>query len=50
MEWVRREAHFELERRRAAGLEPISKDFIDPKELEKLLPSDEDLKNYEIII
>uniref|UniRef100_T1DFD6 NADH dehydrogenase [ubiquinone] 1 beta subcomplex subunit 11, mitochondrial n=1 Tax=Anopheles aquasalis TaxID=42839 RepID=T1DFD6_ANOAQ len=47
-DWSQREAYLELRRREAAGLEPISKDFIDPAQI--VLPSDEELGNTEIII
>lgn len=49
-EWALREAHFELERRQKAGLPLISKDFIDPARVAKVLPSDEELRDFEIII
>ncbi|XP_058121707.1 NADH dehydrogenase [ubiquinone] 1 beta subcomplex subunit 11, mitochondrial [Anopheles ziemanni] len=47
-DWSQREAYLELRRREAAGLEPISKDFVDPAQI--VLPSDEELGNTEIII
>uniref|UniRef100_A0A182FDE3 NADH dehydrogenase [ubiquinone] 1 beta subcomplex subunit 11, mitochondrial n=2 Tax=Anopheles albimanus TaxID=7167 RepID=A0A182FDE3_ANOAL len=47
-DWSQREAYLELRRREAAGLDPISKDFIDPAQI--VLPSDEELGNTEIII
>ncbi|XP_058463608.1 NADH dehydrogenase [ubiquinone] 1 beta subcomplex subunit 11, mitochondrial [Malaya genurostris] len=47
-DWAQREAYLELRRREAAGLEPISKDFIDPSQIS--LPSDEELGNTEIVI
>ncbi|XP_050075784.1 NADH dehydrogenase [ubiquinone] 1 beta subcomplex subunit 11, mitochondrial [Anopheles maculipalpis] len=47
-DWAQREAYLELRRREAAGLEPISKDFIDPAQI--VLPSDEELGNTEIVI
>ncbi|EAT40260.1 AAEL008002-PA [Aedes aegypti] len=47
-DWSQREAYLELRRREAAGLEPISKDFIDPAQI--VLPSDEELGDTEIII
>ncbi|XP_062549647.1 NADH dehydrogenase [ubiquinone] 1 beta subcomplex subunit 11, mitochondrial [Armigeres subalbatus] len=47
-DWSQREAYLELRRREAAGLEPISKDFVDPSQI--VLPSDEELGNTEIVI
>ncbi|KXJ69952.1 NADH dehydrogenase [ubiquinone] 1 beta subcomplex subunit 11, mitochondrial [Aedes albopictus] len=47
-DWSQREAYLELRRREAAGLEPISKDFIDPAQI--VLPSDEELGDTEIVI
>ncbi|CRK96206.1 CLUMA_CG009634, isoform A [Clunio marinus] len=47
-DWTQREAYLELRRREAAGLEPISRDYIDPSLME--LPSDEELGDTEIII
>uniref|UniRef100_A0A182IK98 NADH dehydrogenase [ubiquinone] 1 beta subcomplex subunit 11, mitochondrial n=1 Tax=Anopheles atroparvus TaxID=41427 RepID=A0A182IK98_ANOAO len=47
-DWSQREAFLELRRREAAGLEPISKDFVDPAQI--VLPSDEELGKTEIII
>lgn len=47
-DWAQREAYLELRRREAAGLEPISKDFVDPSQI--VLPSDEELGKTAIII
>ncbi|XP_055630859.1 NADH dehydrogenase [ubiquinone] 1 beta subcomplex subunit 11, mitochondrial [Toxorhynchites rutilus septentrionalis] len=47
-DWAQREAYLELRRREAAGLEPISKDFIDPALI--VLPTDEELGDTEIVI
>ncbi|KAG5678555.1 hypothetical protein PVAND_008220 [Polypedilum vanderplanki] len=47
-DWSQREAFLELRRREAAGLEPISPDYIDPALIE--LPSEEELGDFEIII
>ncbi|XP_070494447.1 NADH dehydrogenase [ubiquinone] 1 beta subcomplex subunit 11, mitochondrial [Chironomus tepperi] len=47
-DWSQREAFLELRRREAAGLEPISSDYVDPALIE--LPSEEDLGDTEIII
>lgn len=47
-DWSQREAYLKLRRREAAGLEPISSDYVDPASIE--LPSDEDLGDTEIII
>lgn len=47
-DWAQREAYLELRRREAAGLPPISPDYIDPSLI--TLPSDEELGQTEIII
>ncbi|XP_053688011.1 NADH dehydrogenase [ubiquinone] 1 beta subcomplex subunit 11, mitochondrial [Sabethes cyaneus] len=47
-DWAQREGYLELRRREAAGLEPISKDFIDPSKI--VLPTDEELGTTEIVI
>ncbi|KRX87588.1 hypothetical protein T4E_6970 [Trichinella pseudospiralis] len=49
-EWAFREAVLELERRERAGLEPISKDLINPEKVKLVLPSDEELGDFEILI
>ncbi|CDW54709.1 ESSS domain containing protein [Trichuris trichiura] len=49
-EWAFREAFLELERREKAGLPPISKDVIDPEKVKMVLPSDEELGDFEIVI
>uniref|UniRef100_A0A5S6QWN2 NADH dehydrogenase [ubiquinone] 1 beta subcomplex subunit 11, mitochondrial n=1 Tax=Trichuris muris TaxID=70415 RepID=A0A5S6QWN2_TRIMR len=49
-EWAFREAFLELERREKAGLPPISKDMIDPEKVKLVLPSDEELGDFEIVI
>ncbi|KFD53789.1 hypothetical protein M514_05295 [Trichuris suis] len=49
-EWAFREAYLELERREKAGLPPISKDVIDPEKVKMVLPSDEELGDFEIVI
>lgn len=47
-DWAQREAFLVLRKREAAGLDPISKDFIDASLIE--LPTDEELEDTEIII
>lgn len=47
-DWAQREAYLVLRQREAAGLEPISRDYIDPSTI--TLPSDEELGQTEIII
>lgn len=47
-EWSHREAYIVLRNREAAGLEPISPDYVDPSTL--VLPSDDELGDTEIII
>ncbi|KAI1713946.1 ESSS subunit of NADH:ubiquinone oxidoreductase (complex i) domain-containing protein [Ditylenchus destructor] len=49
-EWARREAYLEIERRQKAGLPLISKDLIDPKRVFPTLPSEEELRDFDIII
>lgn len=48
LEWSQREAFIVLRNREAAGLEPISPNYIDPSKI--VLPSDEELGDTEIII
>ena len=45
-----REAHLEIARRQKAGLPLISKDLIDPQRAALSLPSDEELRDFEILI
>lgn len=47
-DWSQREAYLELRRREASGLDPISRDYIEPGQM--VLPSDEELGEMEIII
>lgn len=47
-DWAQREGFLTLRKREAAGLEPISRDLIDPSLI--TLPSDEELGDTEIII
>lgn len=47
-DWAQREAFLTLRRREAAGLEPISRDYVDPASI--TLPSDEELGDTNIII
>lgn len=47
-DWSQREAFLELRRRESLGLEPVSRDYVDPATVE--LPSDEELGDTEIII
>lgn len=47
-DWSQREAYLVLRRREEQGLEPISRDFIDPARIK--LPTDEELGDTEIII
>lgn len=48
LEWSQREAFIVLRNREAAGLEPISANYIEPSKVK--LPSDEELGDTEIII
>ncbi|VDN01213.1 unnamed protein product [Thelazia callipaeda] len=47
-DWAYREAHLEIARREKAGLPYISKDLVRPDKV--VLPSDEELQNFDIII
>lgn len=47
-DWAQREGFLQLRRREMAGLEPISKDYIEPNLM--VLPSDDELGDTEIII
>lgn len=44
------QAYLVLREREAAGLEPLSKDFVDPEKLLAHLPSDEELKEAGVVI
>ncbi|MCP9266025.1 hypothetical protein DINM_021479 [Dirofilaria immitis] len=47
-DWAYREAHLEMARREKAGLSYISRDLVRPDKI--VLPSDEELQNFEIVI
>jgi len=49
-DWAIREAYLLLREREKAGVEPISKDLIDPAKLLAHLPSDEELKEAGVVI
>lgn len=49
-DWATREAYLVLREREAAGLEPLSKDFINPEKLLAHLPSDDELKEAGVVI
>merc|ERR1712037_1096417 len=49
-DWAIREAYLLLREREKAGVEPISKDLIDPEKLLAHLPSDEELKEAGVVI
>ena len=44
------QAYLVLREREAAGLEPLSKDFVDPEKILAHLPSDEELKEADVVI
>jgi len=50
MDWATREAYLVLREREAAGLEPLSKDFVDPEKVLAHLPSDDELKEAGVVI
>uniref|UniRef100_A0A915P1L9 NADH dehydrogenase [ubiquinone] 1 beta subcomplex subunit 11, mitochondrial n=1 Tax=Meloidogyne floridensis TaxID=298350 RepID=A0A915P1L9_9BILA len=49
-DWARREAHLELTRRERAGLPLVSPDLIERSCVEASLPSEEELRDFDIII
>lgn len=49
-DWAIREAYLVLKEREDAGVEPISKDFIDSAKILAHLPSDEELKEAGVVI
>ena len=49
-DWAIREAYLVLKEREAAGLEPLSKDFVDPAKILAHLPSDEELQEAGVVI
>merc|ERR1719145_415751 len=49
-DWALREAYLVLKEREAAGVEPVSRDFIDPEKVLAHLPSDEELKKAGVVI
>ena len=50
MELLYNQAYLVLREREAAGVEPISRDFIDPDKVWASLPSDEELKEAGVVI
>jgi len=49
-DWAIREAYLVLKEREAAGLEPLSRDFVDPAKVLAHLPSDEELQEAGVVI
>jgi len=49
-DWITREAYLLLREREAAGVEPISKDLVDPEKVLASLPSDEELKAAGVVL
>lgn len=49
-DWAIREAYLVLKEREDAGVEPISKDFVDSAKILAHLPSDEELKEAGVVI
>jgi len=49
-DWYVREAYLLLREREAQGVEPISRDLIDPEKILAALPSDEELRENGVII
>lgn len=49
-DWAIREAYLTLKEREAAGLEPLSRDFVDPAKILAHLPSDEELEEAGVVI
>ena len=48
LNWAQREAYLLLKEREAAGIEALSKDYIDPATVQ--LPSDEELGDIDVKI
>jgi len=49
-DWAMREAYLLLREREKAGVEPISKDLVDPAKLLAHLPTDEELREAGVVI
>lgn len=49
-EWALREAHLEMARREKAGLPLISADLVSRSKIIKSLPSDEELRDFDVLI
>ncbi|KAF8373294.1 hypothetical protein PRIPAC_79723 [Pristionchus pacificus] len=49
-EWALREAHLEMARREKAGLPLISADLVSRSKIMKSLPSDEELRDFDVLI
>jgi hypothetical protein len=49
-DWAIREAYLVVKEREAAGVEPLSRDFVDPARILAHLPSDEELRAAGVII
>merc|ERR1719320_1969893 len=49
-DWAIREAYLVLKEREAAGVEPVSRDFVDPAKVLAHLPSDEELREAGVVI
>uniref|UniRef100_A0A0U2T6D4 NADH dehydrogenase [ubiquinone] 1 beta subcomplex subunit 11, mitochondrial n=1 Tax=Calanus sinicus TaxID=114070 RepID=A0A0U2T6D4_CALSV len=49
-DWAIREAYLVLAEREAAGVEPISRDLVDPEKILAALPSDEEFKAAGVVI
>ena len=49
-EWSYREAHLEIARRTRAGLPLISPDLVERSRVEASLPSEEELRDFDIVI
>lgn len=49
-DWAIREAYLVLKEREAAGVEPLSRDFVDPEKILAHLPSDEELVKAGVVI
>lgn len=49
-DWATREAYLLLREREAAGVEPISRDLVDPEKVLAHLPPDEELKAAGVVI
>lgn len=49
-DWAIREAYLVIKEREAAGVEPLSRDLVDPEKILAHLPSDEELVKAGVVL